>query len=143
VAIGPQLWAPAPSQPTEILERAKMTQALQGTEQSIVDLTALKARCLGNVDLVERVLKKFAAQLDGDLKELERALSVGDASTFAAVAHRIKGSSANIEARHLSANASLAERQALTNQVTDLPQCLQQLKQDRHELSESLAAAAI
>jgi HPt (histidine-containing phosphotransfer) domain-containing protein len=120
-----------------------MSHTPQGTEQNVVDFAALKERCLGNVDLVERVLKKFMTQLEGDLHEMERALSTGDATTFALVAHRIKGSSANIEARHLSANASLAEQQARRNQVAELPQTLERLKEDHRDFCESLATATV
>ena len=70
--------------------------ALQEAEAPVVDLEALKRRCLGNTDLVARVLKKFAIQLDNDLAELAKALSGSDAESFALVAHRIKGMSANI-----------------------------------------------
>ena len=37
----------------------------------VLDLEDLKARCLGNLDLVERVLDKFTGQLGRDLDDLE------------------------------------------------------------------------
>ena len=40
----------------------------------VIDLVALKARCLGNLDLVDRVLAKFTGQVDADLDELDRAI---------------------------------------------------------------------
>ena len=43
-------------------------------EDTVLDLEDLKARCLGNMDLVERVLSKFTSQLDQDLDELAREL---------------------------------------------------------------------
>ena len=41
--------------------------AFEEAKTCVVDLEALKRRCLGNLDLVERVLGKFATQLDDDL----------------------------------------------------------------------------
>ena len=40
----------------------------------VIDLAALKARCLGNLDLVDRILAKFTGQVDADLDELDRAI---------------------------------------------------------------------
>ena len=49
--------------------------ALRHTRRTnVLDLEDLKARCLGNMDLVERVLSKFAGQLDHDLDDLEGAV---------------------------------------------------------------------
>lgn len=104
----------------------------------VVDLEALKRRCLGNLDLVARVLKKFAAQLDSDLSELARALIGSDAEAFALVAHRIKGMSANVEARELSQYAATAEQRALEQAVGDLPSCLELMQQERTRIAESL-----
>jgi len=112
--------------------------ALQEAETPVVDLEALKRRCLGNTDLVARVLKKFAIQLDNDLAELAKALSGSDAESFALVAHRIKGMSANIEARDLSRHAAAAEQCALDREVSELPFCLERMRQERTRIAKSL-----
>jgi HPt (histidine-containing phosphotransfer) domain-containing protein len=107
-------------------------------DSPIMDLEMLKARCLGNLDLVDRVLKKFATQLDSDLEELEQALEAGDARTLASVAHRIKGMSANVEAWPLHGTAVGAERCARENQLADLQEHLARMRQERGRLAESL-----
>jgi HPt (histidine-containing phosphotransfer) domain-containing protein len=111
---------------------------LKEAEACVVDLEALKRRCLGNTDLVARVLKKFAIQLDNDLAELAKALSGSDAESFALVAHRIKGMSANIEARDLSRHAAAAEQCALDREVSELPFCLERMRQERTRIAKSL-----
>jgi len=115
-----------------------MTEATPAGKTCVVDLEALKQRCLGNLDLVDRVLRKFAAQLDADLVELERALQTSDIKTFALVAHRIKGMSANVEARDLYQNAAVAEQRALERCVDELPVHLQRMQEERTRIGESL-----
>ncbi len=105
----------------------------------VFDLEDLKARCLGNMDLVERVLSKFAGQLDRDLEDLEGAVQAGDASLAAQLAHRIKGIAASVAARSLFDNAAVTEERALENELTKLPEQLHRLQNDRSKLVESLA----
>src|SRR5687768_5511437 len=107
-------------------------------EVEVIDVEALKGRCLGNLDLVQRVLKKFSAQLNCDLAELERAARLGDAESFALVAHRVKGMSANVEARQLNRQAAAAEQCALARVVSELPQCLERLQQEHARVMEAL-----
>jgi len=112
--------------------------AIEDAETCVVDLEALKRRCLGNLDLFSRVLKKFSSQLDRDLAELSQALSGSDAHAFALVAHRIKGMSANVEARELSRHAAEAEQCALQQAVEELPSCLERMQHERTRIAHSL-----
>ena len=100
-----------------------------------LDLPALEARCLGKLDLVERVLQTFNYQLDADLEKLEQALAVGDVATFAQVAHRIKGMSANTEARQLAREAAIAEQKAREKCLGDLPQHIERLRNNRAQFA--------
>ena len=104
----------------------------------VLDLEDLKARCLGNLDLVERVLTKFADQLGRDLDELEVAVHAGDAPTATHLAHRIKGIAASVSARSLFDDAATAEQRALDNELGLLPEQLHRLRNDRSQLVESL-----
>ena len=111
-------------------------------DQPVIDLEGLKARCLGNLNLVERVLAKFATQLDTDLAALEQAVLDGDTDSAAQVAHRIKGMSANVEARDLFHSAMAVERLAKDACVTELPQQLARMQNDRVKIAESLKSTA-
>lgn len=107
-------------------------------EVPVIDLEALKERCLGNLNLVERVLAKFTGQVDADLDELEQAITNQDATKAAQLAHRIKGIAGSVEARQLYEDATVAEQRALENRLSDLNSDLTRLRSDRTVLAESL-----
>lgn len=115
-----------------------MNDSMPVQDQPVIDLEGLKARCLGNLNLVERVLAKFATQLDTDLAALEQAVLAGDTDSAALVAHRIKGMSANVEARDLFHSATAVERLAKDACVAELPQQLERMQHDRRRIAESL-----
>ena len=104
----------------------------------VIDLDALKARCLGNLELVDRVLAKFTGQVDADLDELDQAIHDRNPAKAAQLAHRIKGSAGSVEARQLYADASRAEQRALENCLAELPGELERLRSDRSTLLETL-----
>jgi HPt (histidine-containing phosphotransfer) domain-containing protein len=114
-----------------------MNDTKQLEAQDCIDLEALKARCLGNLDVVERILEKFGTQLEADLATLEAALEARDSATFRAVAHRLKGTFANLEAWPLYACAKEAEELALTEDLGELVAHLDRF----HKLRAQLAAA--
>lgn len=115
-----------------------MNDSMHVQDQPVIDLEGLKARCLGNLNLVERVLAKFESQLDSDLAALEQAVLAGDTDSAALVAHRIKGMSANVEARDLFQSAMAAERLAKDACFAELPQQLARMQHDRARIGESL-----
>lgn len=103
----------------------------------VLDLAALESRCLGNLALVERVLRKFESQLELDLNLLEQALNTGDLEVFASVAHRIKGMSANVEAKPLSSCAARAEQFAREKLIEPLADCLTRMRADCSRLADA------
>jgi len=103
-----------------------------------IDLEALQARCLGNLDLVDRVLAKFTTQVDSDLDDLERAIEAGNAEQAAQLAHRIKGIAGSVEARDLYADAALAEEVALERRLGDLPDFLKRMRGDRTQVTSCI-----
>lgn len=111
---------------------------LNQNDTAVLDLEDLKARCLGNMDLVERVLSKMSDQLDRDLEHVDRALQAGDAAEVAQFAHRIKGVAASVAARSLFDAAAAVEEQALANAINELPQHIDRLRHDRSRLSSFL-----
>ena len=107
-------------------------------EAPVIDLEALKARCLGNLDLVDRVLAKFTGQVDADLDEFDRAINDRNSAKAAQLAHRIKGIAGSVEARRLYADAAQAEQRALENRLADLPDDLIRMRGDRSQLDQTL-----
>jgi HPt (histidine-containing phosphotransfer) domain-containing protein len=105
------------------------------SDVSLLDLKALEVRCLGRIDLVERVLQTFSEQLDADLDKLEQALASGNMAEFTLVAHRIKGMSANTEARQLAQEAALTEQKAREGAVVELPEQVRRLRKNRASIA--------
>lgn len=75
-------------------------------DSQVLDFEGLLDRCMGNLDLAQRLLEKFERWLPEELAELEQALALDDPERVAQVAHRIKGSSASISAQGLQRAAS-------------------------------------
>jgi HPt (histidine-containing phosphotransfer) domain-containing protein len=85
----------------------------------VMDLESLYERCMGNLDLMERVLDKFEKRLPEELAELERLLDGGDAATIAQMAHRIKGNCSNVSAAGLRRAAEDIEELCHAGGVAD------------------------
>src|SRR5689334_10507171 len=56
-----------------------------------VDLMALLARCMGNMNLIVRVLARFRDTGCADLEQLAGAIDRHDFAAVAEIAHRLKG----------------------------------------------------
>jgi HPt (histidine-containing phosphotransfer) domain-containing protein len=115
-----------------------MPSATRRDAAGVIDLDSLETRCLGNVELVERVLGKFAAQLETDLATLDEALAASDADTFRAIAHKLKGMSANVEAWPLHECAKEAEETALSRDMAELAKQLERFHEMRLQLSTAI-----
>ena len=86
----------------------------------VLDVRGLCDRCMGNLDLVQRVLDKFESRLPEELAELERMLELEDDAKVALVAHRIKGSSSNVSADGLRRAAAEIEEMSRAGRVTEV-----------------------
>jgi HPt (histidine-containing phosphotransfer) domain-containing protein len=115
-----------------------MRSATKRDTNAAIDRESLAARCLGNVQLVERLLKRFTEQLEEDLTTLAEALKGCDAETFRQVAHRLKGTSANVEAWGLHECAKEAEEAALSRDLDDLADQLERFREMHRELTRAL-----
>ena len=91
------------------------------SDPQVLDFEGLRERCMGNLDLVQRVLEKFEQRLPEELAELERVLELEDPERIAQVAHRIKGNSANISAQSLRQAASDIEDLSRAGRLASLP----------------------
>jgi len=105
---------------------------LQMTDQvsRVLDYDDLLARCLGNVDFVQRVLDKFRERCDEDMVALEDAVVHGDSDAVARLAHRLKGASANASAIRLREYAAEIEHAARGEALGDISNGLQGLKDE-------------
>jgi HPt (histidine-containing phosphotransfer) domain-containing protein len=87
----------------------------------VLDLEGLQRRCMGNLDLVERVIEKFQQRLPEELASLEKAMETGEPEEIARAAHRIKGTSASVSANRLQAVAEAIEELSRAAQTAEIP----------------------
>ena len=97
---------------------------------SPIDLSALLEMLGGDKQIVASLLSKFVDELTTDLAASELAITDQDAEALRQIAHRIKGTSANLHALMLSAAARELE-QACTEADASLMTIKQQVMSDQ------------
>jgi HPt (histidine-containing phosphotransfer) domain-containing protein len=106
---------------------------------SPLDSDELLARCLGNADLVERVLTRFRQSIDHELEALERSVEATDTGDIARRAHRIKGTSLTVAAHRLNEHAQRLETLAITQRLDGIHSCIEDIRQEFTRLDELIA----
>ena len=96
-------------------------EGVQPRASDVLDLEGLCKRCMGNIDLVQRVLKTFQQRIPGEMEAMEKALEARDTEQIARVAHRVKGSSASVSAAGVARAAAEIEDVSRAGSVTDIP----------------------
>ena len=97
-------------------------------DAAVLDFEQLLARCMGNIEFMERVLSRFREHFGEDLAELEEGLDATDGGQIARVAHRLKGASANVGAAGLRERAAEIERLGRARRFSEIPPCVDQLR---------------
>ena len=97
---------------------------------SPIDFSALLEMLGGDKQMVASLLSKFVDELTTDLTASEQAITDQDAEALRQIAHRIKGTSANLHALMLSAAARELE-QACTEADASLMTIKQQVMSDQ------------
>jgi HPt (histidine-containing phosphotransfer) domain-containing protein len=118
--------------PFNTINAANPSTAVQlsnGLFDDVLDLQGLHDRCMGNLDLVQRVLDKFEKRLPDELAELECSLELEDSEKVAQVAHRIKGNSSNVSAAGLRQAAAEIEAMGRAGQLSEVPLLLDDLQE--------------
>ena len=98
----------------------------------------LLARCVGRLDLVQRVLEAYVTQMEEDIPQLLSELEAGNSSDVARIAHRIKGASANVAVDNLRSDAEEIERLVNEVQLQQASSRAIQLKQDWSEYLKTI-----
>jgi HPt (histidine-containing phosphotransfer) domain-containing protein len=96
-----------------------------------VDTNDLLNRCLGRMDIVERIIGRFQGVLDDELDQLERAVKSSNTDEIVQIAHRLKGASLAVSAYDLSDNAARIEKSAATSQFDEIQAQIELLKESR------------
>ncbi len=111
--------------------------------KDVINVDELLARCMGNVDIAERVLSKFQDCLSGDLTALEQGLKEQDTSSITQIAHRIKGASANVSAHTLYELASEIEQLGRAERIAEIPPGVEQLRTEWTRFENSVSMLEI
>ena len=94
------------------------------------DIDELVDRCMGNLELAERLLAMFQDRFETDLTELEKVFETGESGEIARVAHRIKGASASVSAQRLQELAARIEQLGRSGQSAAILPYLEQLRRE-------------
>jgi HPt (histidine-containing phosphotransfer) domain-containing protein len=100
-----------------------------------LDRRQLINRCLGRIELAERLIASFQTRFPNEAGQIERALSEGDEPNLIRLIHQLKGASANVSAPMLHAlltrmeqSARGGDRQAVAASMSELYDAWDQLK---------------
>jgi HPt (histidine-containing phosphotransfer) domain-containing protein len=77
-----------------------------------LDLGSLLGRCMGNFQMVERILSTFRVTGQADFEQLQGAIESADFSAVAEVSHRFRGAASNVSATGLHELLKQAEQLA-------------------------------
>ncbi len=105
-------------------------QTAGASNSQVVEFDDLVERCMGNLDFVERVLEKFQEGFPRQVAELESLLETRDSEGIAAIAHRMKGNSANVSATGLHRVAVEIEELCRANRMGEIPARVDRLRRE-------------
>jgi HPt (histidine-containing phosphotransfer) domain-containing protein len=94
---------------------------------AVIDSQALLARCLNNLDFVERILTLFEDRGTVELNNLDEALAAGDVETVGRIAHRLAGACANAAAHDLQICAANVRKAVNKNSLEEAAECVEEL----------------
>jgi len=109
-----------------------------------IDMALLQRRCLGNLDLVARLLNSFAEQIGKDSLQLAAAIRENRLAEAASLSHTLKGAAANLSADRLQQVAGDLEQTCAAGNrllaVTDVIRVRREVDRCQTFLVELLAA---
>jgi CheY-like chemotaxis protein/HPt (histidine-containing phosphotransfer) domain-containing protein len=121
-------WMPHPGSANFRTDAIPAKTSGTGTPKTSIDFPALLHRCMGRQDLARRLIQIFLIQASADMQELETAIREPDAQRLRMIAHRIKGSAANISAEAVRESASRLEALGRDGNLAAAPELQAQLR---------------
>jgi signal transduction histidine kinase/DNA-binding response OmpR family regulator/HPt (histidine-containing phosphotransfer) domain-containing protein len=104
-----------------------------------IDFPSLLRRYMGKQDLARRLIGKFLAQASTDVQELQTAIHEPDAARLRLVAHRLKGSAANVSAEAVRETASRLEVLGREGNLAPAPELVAQLSAELEAVKDPTA----
>jgi len=100
-----------------------------------LDRRQLINRCLGRIELAERLITSFQTRFPNEAGQIERCLAEGDEQNLVRLIHQLKGAAANVSAPALHAlltkmeqSAREGNRQAVVEAMSELYGAWEHLK---------------
>jgi HPt (histidine-containing phosphotransfer) domain-containing protein len=93
-------------------------------------MEGLRNRCMGNIHLVQRVLRAFQERIPAEMETIEQAFRLRDVEQIARIAHRVKGSSASMSAGGLAQAAAEMEDAGRAGRVEEIPARIEHLRDE-------------
>jgi len=136
--------APPAEEAPAAAEPPAPTSAEDVPDRPPLDYEALVKRCSHDPAFAAKILAKFQARLAADIEQIEAAVEACEAAAIASLAHRLKGTSANVAAALLSELAAELESIGKAGNLDHAPGCARRLRDEAErvlEFATSLAAS--
>ncbi len=85
-----------------------------------IDTEELLTRCLGRIELMERIIDRFVGSSQAEIDSLEAALQLNDSQEIARLAHKLSGTAITVSAKSLASAAKALEQQAIDQKADTL-----------------------
>ena len=93
----------------------------------MIELQKLVDRCLGELDLVDKLINRFKGSLQDSSEKLQQAMDLRDFVELAQGAHRLRGEAANLNATRITKLALKLETAAREEDDRASQDCLNEL----------------
>ena len=97
-----------------------------GAERPL-DLEQLVHRCMGRIELAERLLKSFESRFPEDLSRIEECLYGEGSPELPRLVHQLKGATANVSAPELYASVTKMEQALEAKQAEKARTCVAEI----------------
>lgn len=108
-----------------------------------LDLQQLLQRCLGRIDLAQRLLRSFETRFIEDLSTIEECLNQEDPPRLSRLVHQLKGAAANVSAPALHASLTRMEEAVRAKRSEEAGHCLEEVRRAWERYLEFKATGAI
>lgn len=119
---------------------AREDPASGGSNPPPVSMAELSAHCMGNVEVMSRLLGMFESQLASDIRAMDVSLNTHDAGTLASRAHVLKGAAGAVGAQGVWKIAGQIESLAQEDRLESIASVLGELHTEADRCIEFLPA---
>lgn len=103
------------------------TSTMSAADHPILDFDRVEEATGGDHEFMRELVDLFLEDAAERLRELERAMSSQDIDQLGKCAHKLKGSSANVGADHMSHLAKTLEEKAKQSDLSEAPELIERI----------------